>query len=147
MSGPIIVAFDGHEAAERALARAVDEARSSQRRLIVLAVYEMPLDPAEPQVFGTLDDSRPLMLPHQAPPEAAAVLERARERIERDGAAADFVWAAGEPAEEIIRAARDQKASLIVVGTHHHSMLGRLFGEDVAGSVRHEARCEVEVVD
>jgi nucleotide-binding universal stress UspA family protein len=146
VSGPILVGYDGHEAANRALARGLEVARDSGQRLVVLAVYEMPLDPSEPQYFGTLDDSRPLQLPSEPPPAIASVLARAKEEIGGQTATAELAWAAGDPADEIMRAARERNASLIVVGSHHHSLLGRFFGADVADSVRADAGCEVEVV-
>ena len=59
----------------------------------------------------------------------------------------DYVWAPGEPARRIVDVAKDRGASTIVVGHHHHSMLGRLFGTDVAADVRRTADCEVVVVD
>ncbi len=145
--GPILVGYDGSDASERALARALDEAGASRRELVVLAVYELPLDPAEPQYFGTLDDSRPLLLPEQPPPPTEEVLARARATLEAKGSQAELAWAAGQPAEEIVRAARDRSASLIVVGSHHHSLLRRLLGEDVAAAVRHDAHVDVLVVD
>ena len=60
---------------------------------------------------------------------------------------ADYVWAPGEPARLIVNVAKDRGASTIVVGHHHHSMLGRLFGTDVAADVRRDADCEVVVVN
>ena len=47
----------------------------------------------------------------------------------------------------IVNTARERKARLIVVGTHHHGFLSRVFGADVAGDVRREADCEVLVVE
>ena len=50
-------------------------------------------------------------------------------------------WSLGSPADEIVRIAGECDAAAIVVGTHHHSALGRLFGADVAASVvRHAGR-------
>ena len=60
---------------------------------------------------------------------------------------ADYLWAPGEPANLIVETAREQKARLIVVGTHHHGFLSRVFGADVAGDVRREADAEVLVVE
>jgi nucleotide-binding universal stress UspA family protein len=143
----ILVGYDGGDAATRALDRAIDEARSSGGQLVVLAVDAMPLNPEGPQNFGTLDDSPATMLPLVEPPELEPVLASARERVESAGVRADYVWAAGEPAREIVDVARSRQASLIVVGSHHHSLLGRLFGADVAGEVRRDAGCDVVVVE
>jgi nucleotide-binding universal stress UspA family protein len=143
----IVVGYDGEEPAGRALERAIDEARGRSARLVVVAVVEMPLNPEGPQSFGTLDDSPARMIPLVEPPEIDRLFARAREQVEAAGIEADYVWAAGEPAAEIVATARERDAALIVVGHHHHGLLGRLLGEDVANAVREEAGCEVVVVD
>jgi nucleotide-binding universal stress UspA family protein len=53
----------------------------------------------------------------------------------------------GDPARAIVGAASDRRAALIIVGSHHHSLLGRLLGSDVAGEVRREAGCDVISVE
>jgi nucleotide-binding universal stress UspA family protein len=143
----ILVGYDGLDAGDRALARAMDEARAGGAKLVVLAVSEMPLNPEGPQNFGTLDDSPATMIPLTEPPELASVLGRAQERVEAAGLQADYVWAAGEPAQEIVVAARERGADIVVVGHHHHGLMGRLFGEDVAAGVKRAADCEVIAVD
>jgi universal stress protein A len=75
------------------------------------------------------------------------VLARARERLEAAGIEADYVWAAGEPAQEIVVAARERGVDLVVVGHHHHGLFGRLLGEDVAAGVKRAAGSEVLIVD
>lgn len=143
----ILVGYDGLDAADRALDRAIDEARNTRAKLVVLAVEEMSLNPEGPQNFGTLDDSPATMIPLAEPPELEPVLARARERVEAAGVDADYVWAAGEPSQEIVVAARERGADLVVVGHHHHSLFGRLLGEDVAAGVKRAAGSEVLVVD
>jgi nucleotide-binding universal stress UspA family protein len=145
--GTIVVGYDGHEAAGRALDRALEEARARQAHLVVVAVAEMPLNPEGPQNFGTLDDSPARMIPLVEPPELEPVFQAARERAAAAGVAADFVWAAGEPADAIVGAAQDRNAELVVVGAHHHGFLSRVLGEDVAGEVKRSAGCDVLVVE
>jgi nucleotide-binding universal stress UspA family protein len=143
----IVVGYDGEEPAERALDRAIEEARRSGARLLVVAVAEMPLNPEGPQNFGTLDDSPARMIPLVEPPELEPVFAEARERIEAAGLTADYAWAAGEPADAIVGEARDRKAELIVIGSHHGGLFSRLLGADVAAEVKRTAGCEVVVVD
>ena len=57
------------------------------------------------------------------------------------------MWAAGEPANEIVEVAKDREAMLIVIGSHHHSRLARIFSEDVAASVKRDAGCDVIVAE
>ena len=142
----VIVGYDGSDGAGRALVRAADEAREHQERLVVLAVFEMPLDPRDPRNFGTRADE-PRDGPLHAPPNVVEALDKARGELADAGVSADYIWAPGEPANLIVDTARERAARLIVVGTHHHGFLSRVFGADVAGDVRREADCEVLVVE
>jgi len=143
----ILVGYDESDASARALERAADEALSKSQRLIVLAVLELPLDPRDPHQFGTAGDGTPITGPFAEPPPITDLFADAQRRLEGTGVTADYVWAPGEPARLIVDIAKDRGASTIVVGHHHHSMLGRLFGTDVAADVQREASCEVIVVD
>lgn len=146
MSATIVVGYDDKEPAKRALERAIEEAKERQAELVVVAVAEMPLNPEGPQSFGTLDSSPARMIPLVVPPELEPVLAHARERVAAEEVAADFVWAAGEPASAIVGAAQDRRADLVVIGEHHHGFLTRLLGTDVAAEVEREAGCPVVVV-
>jgi nucleotide-binding universal stress UspA family protein len=147
VSRPVVVGYDGGKAAEHVLGRAIDEARAAKSELVVVAVEEMPLDPDGLQNFGTLDDSPAPAMPAVAPPELVPVLDAARRQTELAGARAEFVWAVGEPAHQILEVARACNASLVVVGHHHHGLFTRLLGEDVARDVQRAAQCEVVLVD
>jgi nucleotide-binding universal stress UspA family protein len=146
MAGTILIAFDGSDAAGRALDRAVEEAKDSGDPLVVLAVFEMLFDPEGPQNFGNINESAQ-MIPLVEPPELEPVLARARERIADAGLEADYLWAVGNPADKIAATARDRRARLVVIGSHHHSFLGRLFGTDAAAEVEREIGAGVVVVD
>src|SRR5262249_9064503 len=143
----IVVGYDESDAAERALDRAIEEARDKHVRLLVVSVLEMPLNPEGLQNYGTLDDSPPPGMPAGPPPEHAACRAGRKQGAAAPGLDADYFGAAGEPADTIVGAARDRRASLIVLGTHHHSLFGRIFGKDVAAGVKREADCDVLVVD
>jgi nucleotide-binding universal stress UspA family protein len=141
----IVVGYDSGAPANRALDRAIEEARKSRAQLLVIAVAEMPLNPEGPQNFGTLDDTPARMIPLVEPAELEPVLATARERIESAGLTAEYMWAAGEPASAIVDAARDRGAELIVVGSHHHGLFARVLGPDVATQVKRDAGCDVVV--
>jgi nucleotide-binding universal stress UspA family protein len=107
----------------------------------------MPLNPEGPQNFGTLDDSPARMIPLVEPPELEPVLAEAKERVESAGLTGEYMWAAGDPANEIVEAAKDRGASLIVIGSHHHGMLARILGADVAAQIKRDAGCDVIVAE
>ncbi|HLF70653.1 MAG TPA: universal stress protein, partial [Dehalococcoidia bacterium] len=52
----------------------------------------------------------------------------------------------GKPAPEIIAAAKEWRADLIVIASHGRSGLGRLVLGSVAQAVVHEAHCPVLIV-
>jgi nucleotide-binding universal stress UspA family protein len=145
-AGPIVVGYDGSEHSVPALERAVEEAAGSGRRLVVVAVVAMPLDPEGPMPTGVLGDEV-TALELDAPPEVERELAGARERIEAAGVEADYVWEAGEPSGALLREARDRGASLIVVGKGRHNRLARWLGTDVAADVERDAECPVLVVE
>ncbi len=131
--------YDDSAAARRALDRAIAEAERDGARLIVLSVFEVPLDPQVERFFGTLDDISDWEgQPIAPPPELVGLLAAARDEVEAAGLEADFMWAAGEPGRAIVDAARDAKADTVVLGEHHHGFLAGLFGTDVAAEVERE---------
>lgn len=146
MAGTIVIGFDDSEGAGRALDRAIDEATSSGDTLVVVAVFEMLFDPEGPQSFGNLNEDAQ-MIPLVEPPELEPVFAKARARVDAAGLDADYVWAVGNVADKIAATARDRNARLVVVASHHHGFLGRLFGTDVAVEVERELGTAVIVVD
>jgi nucleotide-binding universal stress UspA family protein len=142
----ILVGYDGSDGGRRALERAITEAQGSKGRITVLSVAAMPLDPNVPRNFGTLDDiSSREGAALSPPPDVVAHLEEAGNRLTAAGLSADLTWAAGEPGRTIVEAAKRIRASVIVLGEHHHGFLSGLFGADVDAAVRREARCDVIV--
>ena len=138
MSG-VLVGFDDSAAARRALERGIAEAQARNARLIVLSVFEVPLDPQVDRFFGTLDDVADWEgQPIAPPPELVGLLAQARDEVEAAGLHAEFMWAAGEPGNAIIEAARNAKVDTVVLGEHHHGFLAGLFGSDVATAVERE---------
>ena len=138
MSG-VLVGFDESAAAGRALDRGIEEARARHGRLVVLSVFEVPLDPQVDRYFGTLDDVADWEgKPIAPPPELVGLLAQARERVEGAGLRADFMWAAGEPGRAIVDAARDARVDVVVLGEHHHGFVAGLLGKDVAAEVERE---------
>jgi len=149
MAGTILIGFDETDVAARALDRAIEEAKTTGDRLVVLAVKDMPFDPEGPQSFGDLTGEAQ-MIPLVEPPDLEAILAKAKTKVDTAGVTADYVWAAGNVSEKISSAARDRGARLVVLGAHHHGFFGRLLGTDVAAQVERElgeTGTDVVVVD
>jgi nucleotide-binding universal stress UspA family protein len=145
-SGPVVVGYDGREESERALEYALEEAASREVGVVVVVVAAMPyeyVDPYGPGVPGMIGPMTPI--PKQGPLEVQPLLDHARRRIEETGSSGEAVWGLGDPVSEILRVADERKAAAIVVGTHHHSALGRFFGTDTAADLVRESHCDVLV--
>ena len=142
----VLVGYDESAAASRALDRGIAEAQERNARLVVLSVFEVPLDPQVERFFGTLDDIADWEgQPIAPPPELVGLLTQARDEVEAAGLKADFMWAAGEPGRAIVDAARDARAAVVVLGEHHHGFLAGLLGTDVAAEVGRELDATVIV--
>lgn len=146
MTDTIIVGYDDKEPAKRALDRAIDEAKTRKGRLVVIAVAELPLNPADPRNFGTLDDGSAELGVAESP-ELKQALTDARAVIEPTRVEAEYVWAAGDPGRQIVDLAMDRHASLIVIGGHHEGFFGRTFGMSIQDEVKKHADCDVIVVE
>jgi len=146
----IVVGYDGHEHSQRALARAIDEAKTAHGRLLIVAVEAMPLDPYAPPSVNFVPPAvaaPPAPDPLVEPTPLKSLTDEAMARAEAAGVPADFVWAVGDPARTIVDTARDNDARSIVVGLHHHNLLERLLGEDVDAAVKEQAKCDVITVE
>jgi len=75
--------------------------------------------------------------------EDRAYLERVRSRFVGLGIPAEAVLLAGEPADGIVRLARETGADLIAMSTHGHRFLGDLIYGSTATRVRHTVQIPV----
>jgi nucleotide-binding universal stress UspA family protein len=146
MTNTIVVGYDGAEAAQRALERAIEEAKTTGSQLLIVVVDEAFIEAFDAPTFGSGPIEPPPPEPFVEPPDLKPLTDDAMRQAEVAGVAAEYVWAGGDPAQAIVDAARDSGASAIVLGSHHHSLLGRALGLDVAAAVKREADCDVIVV-
>jgi nucleotide-binding universal stress UspA family protein len=149
----IVVGYDGTAPAEHALRRAAEYARAFAAKVVVVSVAApQPLaEVGAPGAFG--------LVPYYAYPadDLAQVVERDeqlweqhRERVQALFAEADleveFAGVAGDPAQELVDAAEERQAALIIVGTREPGFLERLLGGSVSQDVARRARCDVLIV-
>jgi nucleotide-binding universal stress UspA family protein len=142
---PLVVGYDGREPSERALSRAIDEAKTSGSPVRVLVVVGMPVAYADPYDPGAIGMGYLPPIPEGGPSEAQPLLREARRRLDDEGVSGEVNWSMGDPASELLREAQEHDARAIVIGAHHHSALARLFGADTAADVISDATCEVLV--
>lgn len=135
----ILLAADGSPFTKKALAFLVthDGLASAKDELIVLHVQ--PPMPPRVQSFAGADTVAGY---HRD--EADAVLGPIKTFLERHTIPFQCKWVVGDPCDEILKAATQDRAQMIVMGTHGHGLLGRFFMGSVAQRV--VAKCEVPVL-
>lgn len=137
----ILLATDGSPSAARATETAIELARASGTPLHVVAAWSIPAS-----AFGYA----PLVIvPEVGEAErqkAEEAVAAAVEQAQAAGVEASSSVREGEPVEEICAAAREQHASLVVVGAHGWGAIRRLVFGSVSTGVLHHAPCPVLVV-
>jgi nucleotide-binding universal stress UspA family protein len=137
----ILYATDFSRASRPAFAKALELAKQDRARLVLLHVL-MPPSP---------------FLGEELPASFVELQVRARREVERQlatlvaqakkaGVRVEAQFTEGVPSEEILRAARRQRADLIVLGTHGRTGLGRIFMGSVAERVLQRATAPVLTV-
>jgi nucleotide-binding universal stress UspA family protein len=116
----ILIALDGSETGQRALSRAVDEAKVWNAQLQAIYVVEtglfssLPLDNTVEIMYRVLEK------------EGKAVLERAKKSAAEKGITIITHMKQGHAGSEIIALAEQEKSDLIMVGSHGKSNTDRL---------------------
>lgn len=149
----ILVGYDGTIPAERAVHRAAELARAFTAHVVVVSAAPPPepLAVAAPGAFGLYSygiyGPGDVELPVRRDEE---IWRQHRERVEAlfagAGVPVEFAGVAGEPAAELLEAAEERHADLIVVGTREPGFLERLLGGSVSQDVARRARCDVLIV-
>lgn len=139
----ILFASDLSKASSKAFATAVALAKTNRANLTILHIL-VPFMPVVPEQYiggATLEqlnaDSRRW---------AQRQLAKLTEKAKAAGVRAVSVMVEGEPARQIVRAARSKRADLVVVGTHGRTGFNRFFVGSVAQRVVVTAPCPVVTV-
>ena len=130
----IVVGYDGSEAANRALERAVTLA-GNDGRIVVVAAAESHAR-AGITAGAHLDPS--------VVERRRKDLEQAKAMLSERGIDAETIEAQGDPGDVIVRTAKD--ADLAIVGSRGLNPLQRLLLGSVSSKVVHRAECDVLVV-
>jgi len=137
----LLYATDFSRASRPAFAKALALAKQDRARLLVLHV----LMPPSPFLGDALPASY-VELQVRARRETERRLAALVAQAKKAGVRAEARLVEGVPSEEILRAARKQRADLIVIGTHGRTGLGRIFMGSVAERVLQRATTPVLTV-
>ena len=139
----IFYATDFSEASERALDEAVSLAKQFGAEIRVVHVIE-----AVHYVTGEEFAAADLYTKLEEATErsAATSMQGLLDKIAKLGVKAESLLLKGSPAEQIVNAAKERNADMIVIGTHGRTGLSKLFMGSVAGRVVSTAECPVLTV-
>jgi nucleotide-binding universal stress UspA family protein len=139
----VLYASDFSKASSRAFQTAMTMAKASKARLTIVHVIVpfMAMVPEHYADSGTLDQ-----LAAQARQWSQRQLAKLAARAKGTGSRTTALLREGDPAEQIVRAARSERADLIVVGTHGRRGFSKLFVGSVAERVVRTAPCPVVTV-
>ena len=149
----VVVGYDGTAPAERAMQRAAEYARAFAAKVVVVSVAApQPLaEVGTPGAFGLLPYyAYPAGGPGQVVERDEQLWEQHREHVQKLFADADlqveFAGVAGDPAQQLVDAAEQHQAKLIIVGTREPGFLERLLGGSVSQDVARRAHRDVLIV-
>ncbi len=137
----VLFAADGSKFTKKALAFLVthESLAGPEDELVVLNVQP----PVPPRVKGMLGAAN-INAYHRD--EAKKVLDPIERFLKRHKIPFRASWVVGSPAEEVARAAKREKAHMIVMGTHGHGLLGRAIMGSVAQRVVTDSEVPVLLV-
>jgi nucleotide-binding universal stress UspA family protein len=129
----ILLAYDGFDHSENALAAAAELARPSGTEVTILSVVP-------PDARGSKAGGHVMLRPH-----AHEDVARAHAYLRERGIESTMQIEHGLPESEIVRVAEEGGYDLIVAGSRERGPVGELFLGSVSKAVVHEAPCPVLV--
>lgn len=133
----ILAAYDTSSAAEHAVEFALDLAKKFGAEIIILSVARPP-EPAElVETQAVLENAEDFYKEH---------FDRLKEKASAAGVSPRFEIKVGHPAEQIVHAAHEEKADIIVMGHRGKSRVERWLLGSISKRVLSYACCTVCVV-
>jgi nucleotide-binding universal stress UspA family protein len=141
----ILVPHDFSSAANHAAAVARDEAKTHGAKVVLVHVIDLPYQIAADQAIVP-GETETLSVKDYAQRGAEKHLDDIAARLAKDGITPTKVIRFGRPHEEIVLCAEDQRADLIVMGTHGRTGLAHLLVGSVAERVVRTSKVPVLTV-
>jgi universal stress protein A len=141
----ILCASDFSTASRPAVKKAIEIARSTRARLLIVHAVA----PIVPPLMGEGAFVAPATweaMQREARQAAQRQIDRLVQTAKKAGVAAEGRVVDGVPADQIVRLARVRQADMVVIGTHGRTGFSRLLLGSVAGRVVATARCPVLTV-
>jgi len=138
-----LVGLDGSDYSLKALDLAIDLAKKYQSQLVLVHVVMRQIYAINPPEAGVLAGTA---IVRELEEDGKAVLTKGEESVKAQGIPVETRLRQGVPAEELLRAAADEKADLIVLGSRGLSQVKAFFLGSVSDKVSHYAKCPTLIV-
>ena len=122
----------------KALDFATDLAKKYQSQLVLVHVVMRQIYAINPPEAGVLAGTA---IVRELEEDGKAILAKGEETVKAKGIPVETRLKQGVPAEELLRAAVDEKADLIVLGSRGLSQVRAFFLGSVSDKVSHHAKC------
>lgn len=139
----ILYATDYSKASNRAFEEAIRIAKQNNAELLVLHVLE-PIPYAAGEEFGGAELY--MRLEDATKREAQNSMAKLMSRLQKNKLKAKSLLLRGSAYDQIVKAAKSNRADMIVIGTHGRTGLSKLFMGSVATKVVSTATCPVLTV-
>jgi nucleotide-binding universal stress UspA family protein len=139
----ILFASDFSKASRKAFTTALSMAKDNRAALTVMHVI-VPFTPIVPEQY--IQAQTWSQIDAEARRWGLQQLRRLAERAKAAGVRAVGLLLEGDPAEQIVRAARSTHADLLVIGTHGRTGLQKFFVGSVASRVVATSPCPVMTI-
>jgi len=139
----ILVGLDGSDYSLRALDFAIDLAKKYQSQLVLVHVVMRQIYTINPPEAGILAGTA---IVRELETEGKTILTQGEEKVKAQGLPVEARLRQGVPAEELLRAAADEKADLMVLGSRGLSQVRAFLLGSVSDKVSHHAKCPTLIV-
>jgi nucleotide-binding universal stress UspA family protein len=139
----ILVGLDGSDYSLKALDFAMDLAKKYQSQLFLVHVVMRQIYAINPPEAGVLAGTA---IVRELEEDGKAILTKGEETVKAQGIPVETRLKQGVPAEELLRAAADEKVDLMVMGSRGLSQVRAFFLGSVSDRVSHHAKCPTLIV-
>ncbi len=143
MLSRILVGLDGSDYSLKALEFAIDLAKKYQSQLVLVHVVMRQIYAINPPEAGVLAGTA---IVRELEAEGKVILAKGEETVKAQGVPVVPRLREGVPAEELLRAAVEEKADLIVLGSRGLSQVKAFLLGSVSDKVSHHAKCPTLIV-
>lgn len=130
----VLVATDGSPSAREAMTTTIRFPWPPDSRASAVVVKQLPAGVRHSILLAALDHT------------SESIARRAKQRLSRRWPAAGAIVANGDPAEAILKEARESRADVVVLGWRGHGPIRRLLTGSVSRGVVRRSACSVLVV-